>query len=521
MRDYTFAIVSSLLVTVAAFSMAIASWNRVAADTPPALRVDPPTQTVAPGATFTVTIRQNSTVPTSGMGATVTFDPTQLQIVSVAKAAPYLLAGLYMGKAPNLGNAAITEANSTGILFNLSAYFSDSSTAAAGDQPAIIITMKASNGASGLSDITLSDLAILNASGDGLGGVTATGGAVIVDNPAVPTRTSTSTPTPTATITPTPTETATATSTACSGACETQTPTATGTSTSSPTATRTGTSTPTSTGTSTTTTTTTASPTATRTGTVTPTVTATAQSGSIAVVPTAQTVPPNTEFTVLINQHATFTTVGTQTNLSFDKNLLQIVSVTMAPAYQGGAQLLAGEVSGTTPQTLEDAIASANTSGTLKNVAAYYPPGSGGQLGAGENSFLTIKMKTLTADGSSPLTLAETEMLDTDYNEVSIAATNGQVQVQTGAPTPVPPTPAVAQGGTSASSGSSPSSSTLGASRSVAGSSALPKSLPRTGAGVNPRGPLFALLALAGAACTLASSGLALSKWSRQRRRSE
>jgi len=219
---------------------------------------------------------------------------------------------------------------------------------------------------------------------------------------------------------------------------------------------------------------------------------------------------------VYINQTASFATTGTQANLTFDPQFVQLKSVEKAPSFSTAALQAGVYMDGANRnQTLAEAIAEANTTGTLKGVTAYYIVGSG-EVAKGENSFLTFRMTALK-EGTSPLTLSETEMIDTEFNSVQITATNGQVAIQLGAPTQTVPTPAVAAT-LVPKTGSTAGSTVLGTHASPGTTAA--KSLPRAGDRLNSRGSYFALLALFGAACSLASGGAAIRQWARLRRRS-
>jgi hypothetical protein len=540
-RKYTFVAAMSLMATIASLALAIGSGGSASASAAPAMYVDPPAQTAPPGAAFTVTVHQNSTVATSGAQATIHFDPNLAQITTITRGSAYTGSTLLVGVVPNTGSLAITEANTTGVLKGFAVYFSPGAGAApAGDQPALVLSMHARTSVDGVTPVTLTNTEMLDVDGNPILGISTTPGTVNIVNPLCPTWTATATATISATGTPTetatatasntppaptdtatPTSTPTATSTACAATTATATPTQTGTATQTPgpgtpsatmTNTATITSTPTITQTPTATGTPTITSTPTKTGTAT-TPTVVAKTGTLQVAPATVVVPPNSDVKLFVNQSATFKTSGTQTNVTFDRNLLQIVKVEMAPAYNGGA-LIAGVTVGTTPQTLAQAIAEANTTGTLKNVSAYFIPGVG-EIQAGDNSFLTIYMKSQSAEGTSPVTLAEMEMIDTAGASVNVTGTAGSVQVQTGAPTQVPPTPVLAAGGGTPHAGGSTSGA---GTRGVAGTSATPRSLPRAGDGEGARGRFLMLVALAGALSTVASGGLALSASWRPRR---
>lgn len=472
----------------------IGSGSSATAVIAPNLRVAPTTQTVAPDSDFTITLQQTSDVPTSGVQATVHFDPTQLQIVTIQRGTAYTGSTILVGVAPNTGAAAITEANTTGALKNFGVFFNPGTgPAPAGDQPAMVLKMHSLPTASGSTDITLTNLEMGDETGISLVGVGGTPGSVNVDNPDVPTitpvpptDTSTATPTDTPTLTPdtpTPTPTATSTSsvptdtptplpytwtatttgtathtptvtpTSCPGTCPTitNTPSMTPTSTATWTPTKTPTITPTPspiptatdtpTATFTATSTLTASATATATSVPTSTPTASAETASLVVVAPTEPVPANTQFTVLINQITNFSASAAQTDLVFDPLLVQVVSVDKGTAYDG-AGLFAGVADPDTghAQTVGQAIAEANTTGTLRNVAVNFPPGAG-EAPAGNSTFLSVTMRALGSGGSSMLHLQAAELLDvTDFASVIPQTEDSNVAVEgpTATPTETP-----------------------------------------------------------------------------------
>jgi hypothetical protein len=175
----------------------------------------------------------------------------------------------------------------------------------------------------------------------------------------------------------------------------------------------------------------------------TPTVDAANAQGTISITPTTVTAPPGAEFTIILVQDASFVTTGAETDFKFDPTVLQVVTVEKSAAYQKG-QLL----SGVAPQPLAQAIAEANTTGTLKNLAAFFVPGSG-SIPAGQSEFLRIKVKVSSSSSNTTtaLSLADMEMLNDQGEPLTVAAgTSGQVTVQAGAaaPTPVGPQSTVA-----------------------------------------------------------------------------
>lgn len=167
---------------------------------------------------------------------------------------------------------------------------------------------------------------------------------------------------------------------------------------------------------------------------------ASAGTSSLAVSPAAQTVDDGAQFSIAIAQDASVVTSGAQVDVTFDPALLEVLSVD-----KGAAYATASLVIGVAPQTTEQAIAEANTTGTLQNVSAFYLPGGGSVL-AGATTFVTLNMQAkANIGGVSPVTLAGAELLDAAGDPVSVTTTDGEVTVDGPIPTPTPvgqtPTP--------------------------------------------------------------------------------
>ena len=103
------------------------------------MRIDPAVQAVPQGGTFTAHILQTVEVPTSGAAATITFDPTLLQIQSVTRAAAYVDAPVFTGASA----IAITAANTTGSLVGVAAAFLPPDAVPAGESGFLDITFHA------------------------------------------------------------------------------------------------------------------------------------------------------------------------------------------------------------------------------------------------------------------------------------------------------------------------------------------------------------------------------------------
>jgi hypothetical protein len=141
----------------------IASTTSNAAAAYPNMRVSPTTTSVAPGGSFSVTVKQNASVTTSAAQADFTFDPNLVQIVSVTQGALYPAANLQ----PSPMAAAITVANVSGTLANLADFIiPPNPPLPAGDQDFLIIAMQAKNPACGTSRLNLANQELNDAAGN-------------------------------------------------------------------------------------------------------------------------------------------------------------------------------------------------------------------------------------------------------------------------------------------------------------------------------------------------------------------
>lgn len=110
-------------------------------------------------------------------------------------------------------------------------------------------------------------------------------------------------------------------------------------------------------------------------------------------------------------------------DLTFDKTLLQVVSVVAGPAWSG-AILRAGN------GTVDDAIAQANASGVLSQVSVVVPVGSATDQGV-DGAFATVTMKGI-ANGTSDLGLTGVSVQDTQGLSMLVGLTNSQLVVGAG-----------------------------------------------------------------------------------------
>jgi hypothetical protein len=145
----------------------------------------------------------------------------------------------------------------------------------------------------------------------------------------------------------------------------------------------------------------------------------------MSVVPASSKIDPGATVKVDLRLKVGVAATGAQADVKFDKDVLEIVSVEAGASWKKG-RLFAG----TGRQTLEQAIAEANTSGTLKSVGVLFNPGSGSAK-PGEDTFLTITVRGLK-DGKSSIKLENTEVVDAEGNSIGAKPQNSELTVGSG-----------------------------------------------------------------------------------------
>jgi hypothetical protein len=128
------------IVAFAVATLALLAGGGGAAAGGDTMRIEPPSQTVVEGSTFTVRVVQNASVATAGAQATVTFDPAEAQIVSVDRGTPH--AGAAIFAPPDLAGA-IAAANQAGKLATVATAFLPPASVPPGDADFLIITFTA------------------------------------------------------------------------------------------------------------------------------------------------------------------------------------------------------------------------------------------------------------------------------------------------------------------------------------------------------------------------------------------
>jgi hypothetical protein len=129
----------SIVALAAAAAIIGPAGSAFAAGPTATLRLDPSTQNVANGGTFSVKVIQNASVPTSGTAVTITFNKSIAQVSTITRGAAFAQAPLYLAA----DATAIANANKSGKLKGVAAAFFPPGSVPAGDQEFITIGFKA------------------------------------------------------------------------------------------------------------------------------------------------------------------------------------------------------------------------------------------------------------------------------------------------------------------------------------------------------------------------------------------
>lgn len=133
----------------------------------------------------------------------------------------------------------------------------------------------------------------------------------------------------------------------------------------------------------------------------------------------------NSNFTITVTENTAATTTGAQSDLTFNPTYFQINPGTVVYG-SGYTAANWAQTAGTSGQTLAQAITEANTTGTLKNVAAYVngPPGTA-TLAPGQQTFFTVQFHTQPGYNhqAATFTPGNTEVLDANGNSNVVTST--------------------------------------------------------------------------------------------------
>jgi hypothetical protein len=103
------------------------------------IKLDPPTTQVDNGAAVSIKVVTNTSVPTSGASASISFNKSVLQVTSITRSSAWASAPLFLA-----GDAkAISTANQKGVLQNVAAAFFPPTSVPAGAQEFITVGFKA------------------------------------------------------------------------------------------------------------------------------------------------------------------------------------------------------------------------------------------------------------------------------------------------------------------------------------------------------------------------------------------
>ncbi len=378
-----------------ALAVAIAATAFVAAPSRPgtvfaasgSIAVSPATQPVAPGSTFVVTLVQSAAGGTAGAQATVTFDPSIIQLQDIQPGPAYASATLLFGRVPgsDTGQAgqpqtpdeAKAEANQTGVLLNAATFLNPGTgSVPGGDTPFLLLTLQAV-AAAGTSPIRLSKMEMLDDQYNSLV-VSGTDGSVVIGGAGAPP--------PAATIGAPPTVAPGATPPAAA-----QTSPAAGATT--PLATKTALS-----------------------GVAGASKAPSLKSASFAVSPATQKVAKEATFSFAVTQKIDGAASNAQANVVFKRDLVEIVKLVPGSGWKGDSKVL------------DAAMSDANSSGELKLILT--ADKDKGPAASGESTLVTVTMKGRTGkEGKSSIKLIGTDITGSDGSSVPPAVTDGEVIV--------------------------------------------------------------------------------------------
>jgi hypothetical protein len=103
------------------------------------IKLDPATTQVDNGATFSIKVIGNTSVPTSGVSASITYNKSVLQVTSITRSSAWASAPLFLAG----DDKAISTANKKGVLQNVAGAFFPPTSVPAGAQDFISVSFKA------------------------------------------------------------------------------------------------------------------------------------------------------------------------------------------------------------------------------------------------------------------------------------------------------------------------------------------------------------------------------------------
>lgn len=344
------------------------------------IKITPASQGVAVGGTAVVTVTVSSDETSAGAEISLSFDPTLVQIEDVQLGPAYAGASSAFGVVPGGDTAqagqpqtaleAAAEANQTGTFLNAAAFFPPGTgTVSAGENAFLVLTMRATAPA-GTSPIVVLRPQMLD---EGFNPVvpSSADGELVIGGATAPVATSTVPAAAGATV---PAGGATATAPA-----TTKTVAATGTVLSAVKA-------------------------------------PSLKSATFAISPATLKVAKEATFTFAVTQQVDGAASSAQADVSFKKDLLEIVKLEAGPGWKGDAK------------ALDAAMTDANSSGELK--VTLLADKEKGPATSGESTILTVTMKGRPGkEGKSAIKLVTSEIVGTDGTSPDVTAKDGEVVV--------------------------------------------------------------------------------------------
>ena len=357
------------------------------------IAVTPATQPVAPGGSVTVTLTQSSAAGTTGAEATITFDPTIVQLQDVQPGPAYASATLLFGSVP--GGATRQHAGQPPTVAEEAlrrrirrassptrrrSWRPGTGTVPAGDNAFLVLTMQAV-AASGTSPISLSKLEMLDDQYSDLT-VTSTDGAVVVGGAgAPPPAPSAPAAAPTTQVASTPAPATPAQASPAANATAKPAPSATASS-----------------------------------GVAGISAAPSLKSAAFAVSPATQKVAKEATFTFAVTQLVDGAASNAQADVSFKKDLVEIVKLEPGAGWKADSK------------ALDTAMSDANTSGELK--VTLTADKTKGPATSGESTILTVTMQGRTGkEGKSAIKLVSTDITGSDGSSPQITSKDGEVIV--------------------------------------------------------------------------------------------
>jgi phosphate transport system permease protein len=412
-----------VLVALVATVLALISaggWPAIATATDPgvSLRVDPPTQTVSPGQTFIVNVIQSAPDPTTGAQTNMTFDPKQLQIkdfelgcVYTSANAVFAFGNADMGTAGNK-KATIDRANKWGTLENAAGFLlPGSGNIPAGDQLFLVVTFVAQTGTGNPITLGLGRGSMIGATGNALDPKLINGSATVSGSggsagasgaPASPGASGApaSPGAGSASAEPSSSAASPAASAGSPAPGSSEGPSTSEAPGASPSSGACGPSQPSTGGSG-----------GTGGGQVAPP-SSPASAVKVSVAPTSLTLESGDSARIFLIANSDGDITSVASDLTFDKDKLQITAIEPGLSW-GSATVLAGAQS----EGVAAAITEANSSGLLKQVGVFLPPGAE-DLPYGEGDFVSVLVQA-KADGTSDLSIGNANVLGVSGETIS------------------------------------------------------------------------------------------------------